>query len=98
MSGGSVRYRVDEGVLARSVGDAVVLFHPASERLLTLNASGTRIWELLSEEPDPARIAARLTQEFDDPELLLQQQVLEFLSQLETEQIIRREGDPSPPP
>jgi hypothetical protein len=86
------QYQITDGVLARTVGDAVVLFHPETERLFTLNGSATRIWELLSEESNTAQMLARLTVEFEGPESLIQQQALQFLSELEAEQIIRREG------
>jgi hypothetical protein len=87
-----VQYQITDGVLARTVGDAVVLFHPETERLLTLNGPATRIWELLTEEANTAQLLARLSGEFDGPEPLIQQQALQFLSELEAEQIIRREG------
>ena len=53
-------YRIAEGVLARSVGETLVLFHPETERLVTLNRTGTRIWECLSEGDDPEAIIRRL--------------------------------------
>ena len=53
MSDGPVQFQIADGVLARSVGDAVVLFQPATERLLALNECGARIWELLAR---PSRI------------------------------------------
>jgi Coenzyme PQQ synthesis protein D (PqqD) len=88
---GSIRYHIVDGVLARPVGDMVVLFHPETERLLTLHDSGPRIWELLSEEASASRIVARLMDEFDGPGSLIEQQVLEFLEQLKQERIIRQE-------
>jgi hypothetical protein len=92
MSEDQVQYQITDGVLARTVGNTVVLFHPETERLLTLNGCGTRIWELLTEEPDTAPLLARLTGEFDGPEPQIRQQALQFLAELEAEQIIRREG------
>jgi hypothetical protein len=92
MCADSIQYRIEEGVLARPVGDTVVLFHPQTERLLTLHDSGTRIWELLPECVNAAEIVNRLTEEFEGPEALIRQQVIEFLSQLEGERIVRRQG------
>ena len=88
---GSVRYQIVDGVLARLVGDLVVLFHPETGRLLTLHDSGPRIWALLSEEASASQIIARLIDEFDGPESLIEQQVMEFLDQLQQERIIRQE-------
>ncbi len=84
-----IEHRIADGVLARSVGDSLVLFHPGTERLLTLNACGARVWELLVEYGNSSQIIDRLAGEFAGPEPLIRQQVLEFLSQLEAEQITR---------
>ena len=86
-----MKYQIVDGVLARSVGESLVLFHPQTERLLTFNACGMRIWELLLEGRNIAQLVVQLTEEFAGP-ALIQQQTLEFLTQLESEQIIRREG------
>jgi hypothetical protein len=85
-----MHYQIEDGVLARSVGDTVVLFHPETERLLTLHATGTRIWELLTEETDAERIIARLVNEFEGPTSLVEQQVVDFLVQLAKEQVVRQ--------
>jgi hypothetical protein len=85
-----MRYQITEDVLARSVGGELVLLHPETERLVSLNATGGRIWELLPEEPDPEGIVARLTAEYDGSEPEIREEVLAFLSQLESEQLIRR--------
>ncbi len=92
VSADSTQYQIVDGVLARSVGESLVLFHPQTERLLTFNACGMRIWELLLEGRNIAQLVVQLTEEFAGPAALIQQQTLEFLTQLESEQIIRREG------
>ena len=86
----NMEHQIVEGVLARSVGDSLVLFHPGTERLLTLNACGARVWELLVACGNASQIIDRLTGEFAGPEPLIRQQVLEFLAHLEAEQITRR--------
>jgi hypothetical protein len=87
-----VQYQIESDVLARPIEESLVLFHPGTERLMTLNECGARIWELLSVEPDAERIIARLLQEFDGVEAEIRQQVLEFLAQLQRERLIRRRG------
>jgi Coenzyme PQQ synthesis protein D (PqqD) len=82
-------YQIMDDVLARSLGDAVVLFQPETERLLTLNESGSRIWELLSERASTAQIIAQLCEEYAGPEHVIQQEVQEFLLKLERERLIR---------
>jgi hypothetical protein len=86
----TLQYRIADGVLARVVGDMVALFNPETERLLTLHESGTRIWELLRERTDTGAMIRRLQEEFDGPPDLIEQQVMQFLSQLEAERLVRR--------
>lgn len=83
-------YQIVDDVLARPLGDAVVLFQPETERLLTLNESGSRIWELLSEKATTAEITARLCEAYSAPEHVIQQEIQEFLLRLESERLIRR--------
>jgi hypothetical protein len=85
-------FRVVEGVLARSVGETLVLFHPETERLVTLNRTGTRIWECLSEGDDPEAIITRMLTEYDGAENLIRAQISEFISHLEGEKLIRRDA------
>ena len=89
VSADSQHYQVVDGVLARPVDDTIVLFQPETERLLTLNACGARIWNLLTEGADVAQIIAQLAEEFEGPESMIQQQTVEFLAQLQGEEIIR---------
>jgi hypothetical protein len=83
-------FRVAEGVLARTVGETLVLFHPETERLVTLNRTGTRIWECLSEGDDPEKIIARMLVEYEGAENLIRAQIADFLSHLEGEKLISR--------
>ena len=86
----AVQYCVSDGVLARSVGDTVILFHPESERLFSLHETGVRIWQIMAEQPEVDQIVARLIEEYEGSGIEIQQQVIEFLSKLEAERIIRR--------
>lgn len=85
-----MHYQITDGVLAQTLGEQVVLFHPGTERLLTLNACGTRIWSLLTEETDAEQLVSQLADEFAGPEAIIQQQTLAFLAELEGEALIRR--------
>jgi hypothetical protein len=85
----TTEYQIAEGILARSVGENVVLFHPWTERLLTLNAPAGRIWTLLAEETSTAHLIARLADEYAGSPALIAQQTLEFLAELEREKILR---------
>jgi hypothetical protein len=91
-----LHYQITEGVLARSVGDAMVLFQPETERLLTLNGTGSRIWDRLSYGDSAAQIVDLLVEEYDGSVSLIRQQTLEFLAQLEGEKVIRRHAFDGP--
>jgi len=87
-----MEYQVTEGILARSVGEHVVLFHPETERLLTLNPWGARIWTLLTLDADALTIISRLAEEFSGEKGVIEQQTLEFLVYLDGEELIRRKS------
>jgi hypothetical protein len=60
-------FRPRPDVVARRVGEAVVLVHLSTNAIFELNETGARIWELLTESMDRAGIVQRLEQEFDVP-------------------------------
>ena len=84
------RFRIAEQVLTRRVRESDVLFHPETERLLILNECGSRIWDLLSEGVELADVIQCLREEFQEAEAQVEDEVLEFLSELEREQVILR--------
>jgi hypothetical protein len=88
MSVHSMRYRVVEGVLARSVGEELVLLHPETERVMTLNGCGAQIWKMLADGMETEPIVARLQEEFSGPGELIRREALEFLSELRAQQLI----------
>ncbi len=59
------RFRPDRQVIARRVDAGTVLIHLGTNRIYELNATGTRIWELLDAGCDAEGIRAQLQQEFD---------------------------------
>jgi hypothetical protein len=52
-------------VLARRLGDELVLVHLDTNQIYTLNETGARFWELLAERSDREGIEAALEAEFD---------------------------------
>lgn len=52
-------------VVARRMGDAVVLVHLGTNRIYELNATGARIWELLAEGRSVEEMEEILTTEFE---------------------------------
>ena len=58
------KLRPSEDVISRRVGDESVLVHLQSNDMYSLNATGSRAWELLSEGHDPETIEATLSHEY----------------------------------
>ena len=58
-------------VLFRRLGNAMVLFHLSSDRFYELNATGARLWELLTAGHDVGEAHQLMLQEFAvDPDQL----------------------------
>jgi hypothetical protein len=62
---------IPSDVVARRVGDSAVLVRLATNRIYELNATGARIWELLTQQKPRTEIIDVLEREFaaDRPEL-----------------------------
>jgi hypothetical protein len=58
-------YRQSADVVSSRLGDAGVLVHLKTNRILELNVTGVRIWELIGEGLPVPAIEDRLQQEFD---------------------------------
>ena len=56
--------RIADDVVARRLDDEVVLVHLGTNRIYSLNPTGARFWELLTEGVAPADIVGRLCAEF----------------------------------
>lgn len=62
---GNKNLRPSNDVISRQVGDERVLVHLQSNEMYSLNATGARAWELLSDGQDEDAIAATLSDEYD---------------------------------
>ena len=62
---GNKNLRPSNDVISRQVGDERVLVHLQSNEMYSLNATGARAWELLSDGQDEEAIAATLSDEYD---------------------------------
>jgi len=56
-------------VIARKLGDSAVLIRLNTNRIYELNATGARIWELLSDGATRQQVVDALRTEFDDDEI-----------------------------
>lgn len=85
-------FRPDPDVLFRRVDDEVVLVHAGRNEIFSLNATGARLWELLSEGRTRAEAAAQLATEFDVTEEAAAQEADALLDRLSREGLLHVEG------
>jgi hypothetical protein len=77
-------YRRVDGVLAEILDDKAMLVAPDGTELITLNVTGTAVWESLADSGDPVAVAARLHEQRPDVALdRLEADVRTFLVELE---------------
>jgi hypothetical protein len=79
-----VAYRRADGVLSEILEGRAMLVASDGTELITLNATGTAVWNALADVGDPTTIAARLSEERPGVALdVLEADVRSFLSELE---------------
>ena len=76
------RARVSPQVRMQATGDEAVLLDLASEHYFGLNAVGTRVWQLLSLDPDVTTAFQTLQSEYDVPPAQLEHDLLALLARL----------------
>jgi len=85
-------FRPHTDVLARRVGDEVVLVHAGRDEIFALNSTGARLWELLSEGRTRAEAVKQLTAEFDVSKETVERQADDLLATLAREGLVQAEG------
>ncbi len=70
------------------LGDAGVLVNLRTNRILQLNATGMRVWELIGERLTLAEIRARVLLEFDVTEGVAKEEVDRLVGELTREELI----------
>ena len=90
--------KISEHVRTTTTRDGAVLMNIKGGSMLTLNPTGSIIWERLSEGLTTAQIAAQLASEFGISQGKASADVNEFLEQLEAHHLIesREESSDSP--
>ena len=83
--------RPDPSVLAKRVGDEVVLVHLETDRIFELNRTAAFLWETLAAGSTQAELEERLAQEFDVDRDELAREIDELLGQFTSERLIRAE-------
>ena len=94
MSSTPSRLRVSpDAVATRMDVHEIVLVHLKTDRIFTLNRTGSRVWDLLVEGNALAEIRRRILEEFDISEDRLETELEEFVASLKREQLISADGD-----
>jgi len=85
------KMKVSEHVRTTITQDGAVLMDIVGGHMITLNSSGSIIWQQLSDGRSPEEIGARLASEFGIPRERASADVNEFLEQLEAQHLIEPE-------
>jgi hypothetical protein len=75
-------------VIAKRLDDAAILVDLRTSRIFELNATGTRIWELLSEVSDEAQLARHLAEEFAIDEQEAARETARLIAELRAEGLL----------
>jgi hypothetical protein len=75
-------------VIARDLGEELVLLDTRDEQYYSLDEVGAFIWQLIDGQRTVADLVAAVVAEYDAPEPTIQQDVLEILENLASEQLI----------
>lgn len=85
---GPTRFRPSPDTVAERLGDELILVHLKTDRIFVLNATGARVWELLSTGHDTVEIQGRLLQEYNAAEPEVAAEVESLLESLRKEDLI----------
>lgn len=87
-------FRPHPDVLARRVGEEVVLVHMARNEIFTLNRTGARLWELLREGRTRSAAVEQLKTEFDASAETVEREADDFMALLEREGLVELDERP----
>jgi hypothetical protein len=79
---------VNPEVIGKRVGEDLVLVNLSTNRIYTLNPTGARFWELLSEGHRTEEIQAQLLDEFNVDEAALSAEIGQTLATLVNEGLV----------
>ena len=84
-------FRPHPEVLARKVGEEIVLVHMGRNEIFALNSTGARLWELLAEGCSRSQAIDRLRSEFDAPDEAVEREAGSLIELLEREGLLELE-------
>jgi hypothetical protein len=82
------RLRPAPEVVGQRLEDVFVVVHLGTSRILELNRTAARFWELLQQESDSARIERRMLAEFDVNEPQLRDEIDRLIPVLLAEKLV----------
>lgn len=85
------RFRTADRVVATEQADTTILLDLRSGRYHTLNPVGGLIWSVLATGASMDRVITRVREEFDAPDEQLTNDVVEFVGNLLSAKLIRRD-------
>jgi len=78
-------FRPHPDVMTRRVGDELVIVHMGRNEIFSLNSTGARLWELLTEGRSRAEAVEQLRSEFDASAETVQREADQLVALLERE-------------
>jgi hypothetical protein len=81
----------DPNVLAKRVGDEIVLVHLETNRVFELNRTAALLWDALAAGPTRAELEEQLAMEFDVERDALAHEIDDLLVQFRSEHLTRSE-------
>ena len=88
------RLRPSPAVRASISDDGLVLLDVDGGLVLSSNAVGARIWQLLEQQHTPDEIARQLSEEYDVPQARTQADVASFVAALLAQQLVIEDARP----
>ncbi len=75
-------------VIIQVLDNEAVLLHLKTEQYYTLDSTGLRIWQLLTEHEEPEAVVADMQKEFDVNEATAQSDVARLVNELNQEGLV----------
>lgn len=83
-------------MMTRRIGEETVILDLESGTYFSLEAAGSRIWELLAEGTTLAEVCETVLKEYDTEREVIERDVLELAEQLRKQGLLKTHGEPGP--
>ena len=82
------RFVVRDDVVFRRVGGEAVILDLDTQRYYTLDETGTRMWQLLAEHGEPARVVEAMLAEYDVEREVVERDLAKLVAELMEEGLL----------